>query len=167
MPVATWGREHDPRGTLLAPCDGSPCNTAYGDQRQLGHRGRGGLGTFNKLLHGNKNRRPPLQSLLSCPPPPNPPACLQVSAVIRGSPTEVLRVLMDPHSATTILGPALEVEVLDSSPGRQVGGWVGGCRGGRCVLCCAMPCCAVMGFVLTHLFHGFGKRPSDRRTRST
>lgn len=46
---------------------------------------------------------------------------LQVSAVIRGSPTEVLRVLMDPHSATTILGPALEVEVLDSSPGKQVG----------------------------------------------
>lgn len=40
--------------------------------------------------------------------------------MIRGSPTEVLRALMDPHSATTILGPALEVEVLDSSPGRQV-----------------------------------------------
>jgi hypothetical protein len=54
--------------------------------------------------------------------------CVQVSAVIRGSPTEVLRALMDPHSATTILGPALEVEVLDSSPGRQV-------RGGKaCVL---------------------------------
>jgi hypothetical protein len=47
---------------------------------------------------------------------------VQVSAVIRGSPTEVLRALMDPHSATTILGPALEVEVLDSSPGRQVRG---------------------------------------------
>ena len=46
---------------------------------------------------------------------------LQVSAVIRGSPTEVLRVLMDPHSATTILGPALEVEVLDSTRGEQVG----------------------------------------------
>jgi hypothetical protein len=40
--------------------------------------------------------------------------------VIHGSPTEVLRVLMDPQSATTILGPALEVEVLDSTPGRQV-----------------------------------------------
>jgi hypothetical protein len=45
---------------------------------------------------------------------------MQVSAVIRGSPGDVLRALLDPGSATTILGPALEVEVLESTPGRQV-----------------------------------------------
>jgi hypothetical protein len=45
-----------------------------------------------------------------------------VSAVARGSPTDVLSVLMHPQSATTILGPALEVEVLDNAPGRQVRG---------------------------------------------
>jgi hypothetical protein len=45
----------------------------------------------------------------------------QVSAVIRGTPGDVLRALLDPGSATTILGPALEVEVLESTPGRQVG----------------------------------------------
>eukprot|EP00879_Flechtneria_rotunda_P012839 GHRR01013405.1.p1 GENE.GHRR01013405.1~~GHRR01013405.1.p1 ORF type:complete len:701 (+),score=275.86 GHRR01013405.1:195-2297(+) len=43
-----------------------------------------------------------------------------VSATIRGHPADVLRALLDPASATTILGPALEVEVLDSSPTRQV-----------------------------------------------
>eukprot|EP00775_Hariotina_reticulata_P012049 gene12049-12191_t len=43
-----------------------------------------------------------------------------VSAVVRGTPLEVLKVLLDPDSATTILGPALEVEVLDSSPAKQV-----------------------------------------------
>jgi hypothetical protein len=43
-----------------------------------------------------------------------------VSAVIRGNPSDVLRALLDPGSATTILGPALEVEVLESIPGRQV-----------------------------------------------
>uniref|UniRef100_A0A383VGR2 Protein ENHANCED DISEASE RESISTANCE 2 C-terminal domain-containing protein n=1 Tax=Tetradesmus obliquus TaxID=3088 RepID=A0A383VGR2_TETOB len=43
-----------------------------------------------------------------------------VSAVIRGPPGDVLRALLDPGSATTILGPALEVEVLESTPGRQV-----------------------------------------------
>lgn len=58
-------------------------------------------------------------------PPPPPPK--KVSAVIRGSPAEVLRVLMDPHAPTSILGPALEVEVLDSSTGKQVGvGFLGG-----------------------------------------
>jgi hypothetical protein len=46
--------------------------------------------------------------------------CMQVSAVIRGNPSVVLRALLDPGSATTILGPALEVEVLESTPGRQV-----------------------------------------------
>lgn len=49
-------------------------------------------------------------------------AWLQVSAVIRGPPGDVLRALLDPGSATTILGPALEVEVLESTPGRQVRG---------------------------------------------
>lgn len=49
-------------------------------------------------------------------------ACLlQVSAVIRGAPVDVLRALLDPGSATTILGPALEVEIMESTPGRQVG----------------------------------------------
>eukprot|EP00878_Enallax_costatus_P008828 GHUV01009228.1.p1 GENE.GHUV01009228.1~~GHUV01009228.1.p1 ORF type:complete len:613 (+),score=153.59 GHUV01009228.1:207-2045(+) len=43
-----------------------------------------------------------------------------VSAVVRGSPTDVLRALLDPCSSTTILGPALEAEVLESTPGRQV-----------------------------------------------
>ncbi|KAF6263208.1 hypothetical protein COO60DRAFT_1635423 [Scenedesmus sp. NREL 46B-D3] len=43
-----------------------------------------------------------------------------VSAVIRGGPADVLRALLDPGSATTILGPALELEVLESTPGRQV-----------------------------------------------
>lgn len=53
-----------------------------------------------------------------------PPMHVQVSAVIRGSPTEVLRVLMDPHSATTILGPALEVQTalsLHAHAGRLFG----------------------------------------------
>jgi hypothetical protein len=44
--------------------------------------------------------------------------------VIRGTPGDVLRALLDPGSATTILGPALEVEVLESTPGRQVGSYI-------------------------------------------
>jgi hypothetical protein len=40
--------------------------------------------------------------------------------VVRGRPSEALRVLMDPASATTILGPAREVEVMESSRGKQV-----------------------------------------------
>ncbi|KAF8072532.1 EDR2L [Scenedesmus sp. PABB004] len=43
-----------------------------------------------------------------------------VTAIVRGTPGDVLRALLDPGSATSILGPALEVEVLESSPGRQV-----------------------------------------------
>lgn len=43
-----------------------------------------------------------------------------VSAVVRGKPIEALRVLMDPGSSTTILGPAREVEVMESSHGEQV-----------------------------------------------
>ncbi|KAI8464875.1 MAG: hypothetical protein J3K34DRAFT_525819 [Monoraphidium minutum] len=43
-----------------------------------------------------------------------------VSAVVRGRPSEALRVLLDPASATTILGPAREVEVLEAGGrGRQ------------------------------------------------
>lgn len=142
MPVATWGREHDPRGTLLAPCDGSPCNTAYGDQRQLGHRGRGGLGTFNKLLHGNKNRRPPLQSLLSCPPPK--PACL---------PAGVCCHPRLPHRGPACAdGPPLSHNHPGACSGgggagqltRAAGGWVGGWVQGRemcAVLRYAVLCC--------------------------
>lgn len=45
----------------------------------------------------------------------------QVSAVVRGTPLECLRVLLNPHdSTTTILGPATEVEVLESEQARQV-----------------------------------------------
>lgn len=39
---------------------------------------------------------------------------------MRGRPSEALHALMDPASSTTILGPAREVEIMDSSPGKQV-----------------------------------------------
>jgi hypothetical protein len=45
-----------------------------------------------------------------------------VSAVVRGRPSEALRALMDPASSTTVLGPAREVEIIESTPGKQV--WV-------------------------------------------
>ncbi len=58
------------------------------------------------------------------PPSPASPTRItrrhQVSAVVRGRPSEALRVLMDPASSTTILGPAREVEVMESRPGQQV-----------------------------------------------
>lgn len=64
-------------------------------------------------------------------------SCPQVSAVVRGSPPEVLRALLDPMSSTTILGPALEAEVLESTPGRQVRGSVLGVitSGSRTYVC--------------------------------
>jgi hypothetical protein len=40
--------------------------------------------------------------------------------VVNGSPVEVLRILLDPDSSTSILGPASEVEVLQSEHGQQV-----------------------------------------------
>ena len=55
------------------------------------------------------------------PLPSRPPSPQKVSAIVRGRPSEALRALMDPASPTTILGPAREVEVMDSAPGKQVG----------------------------------------------
>lgn len=44
------------------------------------------------------------------------------SSIVRGSPTECVNVLMNPASNTTILGPASEIEILESTEDRQVGG---------------------------------------------
>lgn len=43
-----------------------------------------------------------------------------MSAVVNGNQLEVLKAMLDPASTTTILGPASEVEVLDSSTSRHV-----------------------------------------------
>ena len=40
--------------------------------------------------------------------------------MVNGSPVEVVRALLDPGSSTSILGPASEVEVLQSEHGQQV-----------------------------------------------
>jgi hypothetical protein len=69
-------------------------------------------------------------------PPPHPP---QVSAVVRGRPTDALRVLIDPASSTTILGPAREVEVMESAGGKQARVGEEG-RGGECVCVCVCAC---------------------------
>ncbi len=58
--------------------------------------------------------------ILTHPPTYTPPGEYMVSAVVRAPPSQCLRVLMDPASQTSILGPATEVEVIESQHGRQV-----------------------------------------------
>jgi len=41
------------------------------------------------------------------------------SSIVRGSPSECLRVLLNPASHTTILGPASSIEELDATAERQ------------------------------------------------